>query len=438
MSFIFHSLEEKMISSEEVRKLFLSFFQTRGHKIIPSSSLIPYDDPSVLLTTAGMQQFKKYFTRQKDPMVDFGSQRVASIQKCFRTTDIDEIGDPTHLTFFEMLGNFSFGPIGKDDPKEFGKDGYFKKSAIYWAYEFISQLGLKIDYVTIFEGEKNIPLDNESYRIWEEIGFSSEKIKRRGREDNFWGPTGEEGPCGPTTEIYVNDVEIWNLVFNEYYQDRDGNLSKLEFSGVDTGMGFERLMKSLQNTETIFETDLFQPTRTILENSIKNYDIRRQRIVMDHLRGSVFLVADGLYPSNLERGYILRRILRRLTVNMYFLGIRVDSLENLLKSVVEKYLPFYSELKNFVKIKEVILNEINNFERVLNSSIKEFNKKFRESDSSETIGEKMFFLYTSHGLPLDIGKEILMSKGRQWDRFAQQRFEDLFKKHQLISKGKNE
>ncbi len=427
-----------MITSEEVRKLFLDFFQTRGHKIIPSSSLIPYDDPSVLLTTAGMQQFKKYFIRIKDPIEDFGSQRVASIQKCFRTTDIEEIGDQTHLTFFEMLGNFSFGPIGNDDFRNFGNDGYFKKSAIHWAYEFINNLGLKIDYVTVFQGEKDIPFDQESYDIWLSLGFPSEKIKKRGREDNFWGPTGDEGPCGPTTEIYVNDVEIWNLVFNEYYQDKNGNLRKLDSPGVDTGMGFERLMKSLQQAETIFETDLFSPFKNLLTDFIKVDDARRQRIVLDHLRSAVFLVADGLYPSNLERGYVLRKILRRLTVNLQFLGFDLNRLDILLKAVIEKYSPFYEELKNFGKIKEVIFNEINTFRRVLDLSLREFNKRINDNDESVVLAEKIFFLYSSCGLPLDIAKEILNERGRQWDEIAEKKFEELFKQHQLISKKRNE
>lgn len=427
-----------MIKSEEVRKLFLDFFQERGHKIIPSSSLIPYDDPSVLLTTAGMQQFKKYFVREKDPNKDFASQRVASIQKCFRTTDINEVGDQSHLTFFEMLGNFSFGPIGNDDPQNFGNDGYFKKAAIAWAFEFIKSLGLEIDYVTVFQGEGEVPFDKESHQIWQNLGFPAEKIKQRGREDNFWGPTGDEGPCGPTTEIYVDNVEIWNLVFNEYFQDKNGKLTKLTYPGVDTGMGFERLMKSLQKTPTIFETDLFSPMREMLNDLSTVNDPRRQRIVLDHLRGSVFLVADGLYPSNLERGYVLRRILRRLTVNLQFLGVDLNKLPLLLQSVVEKYSPFYKELENFGKIKEVISMEVDNFRRVLNLGLKEFNKKIKESDDSLVLAEKIFFLYTSCGLPLDIAKEILAERGLQWDELAQQKFDQLFKQHQLISKKINE
>jgi len=423
------------MTSEEVRKLFLDYFEKRGHRVVPSSSLIPLDDPSVLLTTAGMQQFKKYYTREKDPIKDFGTQRTASIQKCFRTTDIEEIGDETHLTFFEMLGNFSFGPVGDDDPKNFGTDGYFKRSAIYWAYEFIKSLGLEIDYVTVFGGEKNVPFDEESYKIWKEIGFPEDRILKRGREDNFWGPTGDEGPCGPTTEIYIENIEIWNLVFNEYYQDKNGNLRKLEFPGVDTGMGMERLMKVSQRTPTIFETDLFEPLNKVLENLTNKENQRKRRIVLDHLRGSVFLIADGLYPSNLERGYILRRILRRLTLALKFLEIDISKIELLIKAMIEKYAAFYPELKNFDKIKEVIFKEIINFERTLSLGLKEFNRLIKGNESDSELGEKLFLLYTSYGLPLEISKELLREEGLVWKEESQKVFEELFKKHQEISKG---
>jgi alanyl-tRNA synthetase len=423
------------MKSEEIRKLFLDYFEKRGHKVMPSSSLIPIDDPSVLLTTAGMQQFKKYYTREKDPVKDFGTQRTASIQKCFRTTDIEEIGDESHLTLFEMLGNFSFGPVGDDKSQNFGIDGYFKRSAISWAYEFIKNLGLKIDYVTVFGGEKNVPFDEESYKIWKEIGFPEEKILKRGREDNFWGPTGDEGPCGPTTEIYAENIEIWNLVFNEYYQDKNGNLRKLEFLGVDTGMGFERLMKILQKSPTIFESDLFESLNQIWENLKKKEDPRRKRIILDHIRGSVFLIADGLYPSNLERGYILRRILRRLTLSLKSLEIEIFKIDELIKAVIDKYSPFYPELKNFDKIKGVMFEEITNFERTLSLGLREFNKLIKGNDSESELGEKLFFLYTSYGLPLEISKELLKDQGLIWKEESQRIFDELFKKHQEISKG---
>jgi alanyl-tRNA synthetase len=423
------------MQSEEIRKLFLDYFEKRGHRIVPSSSLIPVDDPSVLLTTAGMQQFKKYYTREKDPIKDFGTQRTASVQKCFRTTDIEEIGDETHLTFFEMLGNFSFGPVGSDDPQNFGVDGYFKRSAIYWAYEFIKNLGLKIDYVTVFGGERNVPFDEESYKIWKEIGFPEEKILKRGREDNFWGPTGDEGPCGPTTEIYVENIEIWNLVFNEYYQDKNGNLKKLEFPGVDTGMGFERLMKVLQKSPTIFETDLFEPLNNVVEKLIRQEDLRRKRIILDHIRGAVFLIADGLYPSNLERGYILRRILRRLALALKVSNINFSYLDELIKAVIQKFSPFYPELKNFDKIKKVVFDEVINFEKTLSTGLRKFDQLIKGNEDDEKLAEKAFFLYTSFGLPLDITKELLKENNLTWNERSQEIFNELFRKHQEVSKG---
>jgi alanyl-tRNA synthetase len=424
------------MTSEEIRKYFLEFFEKRGHKIMPSSSLIPDDDPSVLLTTAGMQQFKKYFTREKDPNIDFGTQRVASIQKCFRTTDIDEIGDERHLTFFEMLGNFSFGPVVNDDPNDYGKGGYFKKAAIYWAYEFLKSLNINIDFVSVFKGENNIPFDEESYKIWKELGFSDEKIKKFGKEDNFWGPTGDEGPCGPTTEIHADNIEIWNLVFNEYYQDKNKKLEKLKYPGVDTGMGFERLMKVLQKTPTVFETDLFEPLRSYVLNENSEIDERDLRIILDHTRGSVFLIADGVRPSNLERGYILRRILRRLMLKLKIYKI-LDKKDIFVKAVIEKFKGVYNELENYVKIKEVIDKEFKEFEGTLERGLREFNKKIKGNESQEEIGEKLFLLYTSYGLPLDISKELLKKINIEITPKALEVFDNLFKEHQKISKNVN-
>ena len=229
----------------KIREKFLNFFKERGHTIVPSSSLLP-TDPSVLFTTAGMQQFKPYYTGQADAMKDFGSLNTASIQKSMRTSDIDEVGDESHLTFFEMLGNFSFG-------------GYFKKEAIQYAHEFITkEMGLEIDYISVFAGEGNVPEDTESQEIWKRIDPNI-TIKKFGRSDNFWGPTGNEGPCGPTSEIYVKGLEVWNLVFNEFYQHPDGRLEPLKTPGIDTGMGLERLAMVVQQKENIFETDLFAP-----------------------------------------------------------------------------------------------------------------------------------------------------------------------------------
>jgi alanyl-tRNA synthetase len=418
-----------MITSEEVRKIFFDFFKKRGHSIVKSSSLIPENDPSVLLTTAGMQQFKSYFLGEKDPIKDFGSQRVVSIQKCFRTTDINEIGDERHLTFFEMLGNFSFGPVGSDDPNDFSTSGYFKKSAIFWAYDFLTkELELKIDYTTVFEGDKNVPFDNLSYEFWKNLGILD--IRKAGKSDNFWGPTGDEGPCGPTTEIYIDNIEIWNLVFNEYYMDIKGNLKKLPLLGVDTGMGFERLMKSIQKTKTIFETDLFEPLRTYILDYNADIDQRDLRIILDHLRGSVFLIADGVYPSNLERGYILRRILRKLMLKIYKYSLN-KNFNILVKAVIDKFSNIYENLSNYDKIINVIYKEFAGFEKTLNRGIIKFDKIVKDNSN---LGEKLFVLYSTYGLPVDISLEILRERNIPYSDKDLDDFNRLFEEHRKISK----
>ncbi len=308
------------MTSQELRREFLDFFQNKGHKIVASSSLLP-TDPSVLFTTAGMQQFKEYFLGKKSPYGD----KVASCQKCFRTSDIEEVGDDTHLTFLEMLGNFSFGD-------------YFKEEAIKLAKEFIDSIKVKIDYVTVFAGDKDVPKDEEAIGFWEKLGFSEKKgnLKLAGREDNFWGPTGEEGPCGPTTEIYARGVEVWNLVFNEYYQDKNKKLTPLKQKGVDTGMGLERLAMASQNKSNVFETDLFIP----LIDSISGQEDKAKRIIADHIKSAVFLVSEGILPSNVEQGYVLRKILRRAirygkSVDLIFLA----------QKVIDIYQDVYPELK---------------------------------------------------------------------------------------------
>ncbi|MFZ2620918.1 MAG: alanine--tRNA ligase-related protein [Minisyncoccia bacterium] len=310
------------MDSAEIRKKFLDFFEKRGHVIIPSASLVPENDPSVLFTTAGMQQFKPYYIGLKDPQVDFGSKNTVSVQKCVRTSDIDEVGDDTHLTFFEMLGNFSFG-------------GYWKKEAIEYAYDFITkELGLTIDYVSVFGGNSSVPRDNESSHIWKVLD-SNIKIVDGNVHDNFWGPTGIGGPCGPTTEIYVNGVEIWNIVFNEFIYNgtreellrREDKIDfeKLKTQGVDTGMGLERLLVQVQKKKNVYETDLFNGEKS-----------KEERIIADHIKASLFMISDGIRPSNKESGYVLRKLIR--TVATYK---NVD-LEKIIDSIINKYKESYS------------------------------------------------------------------------------------------------
>ncbi len=412
----------------DLREKFLKFFEKKGHKVLPSSSLLS-SDTSVLLTTAGMEQFKSYFVLEKDPIKEIGTQRVATCQKCFRTSDIEEVGDKSHLTFFEMLGNFSFGKEINDDPKNFSKKGYFKKSAICWAFEFLNQIldlnSLEV-YVTVFGGEDKIPFDKESFKIWEkEIGIKKEKIILKGKEDNFWGPTGIEGPCGPTTEIYIKGIEIWNLVFNQYYQNQEKKLIPLKSPGVDTGMGLERLTMIYENKNDIFETSLFLPLIKIAEKNIPSIDLRKKRIFADHLRGISFLIADGLIPSNKEAGYILRRLIRKLVTFAFLKKLSDKIFKEGLAQVVFQYKNFYPELsKNKEKILEVFFEEKKKFEKTLKTSLKKI-EKFKEIGAKEA-----FFLFETYGIP----KEILEEIAPQKIKFSSQEFEKELEKHRKISR----
>lgn len=359
------------MTSGEIRSKFLEFFKQRGHTIVPSSSLVPEGDSSVLFTTAGMQQFKPYYLGKPSP---YGNS-VASIQKCIRTSDIDEVGDERHLTFFEMLGNFSFGLPGQG--------GYWKKEAIQYAYDFITkEMSLKIDYVTVFAGEDSVPEDKESEEIWKSIDSNIE-VKKFGRSDNFWGPTGEEGPCGPTTEIYVNGIEIWNIVFNEFYQNKDKSLRPLEIKGIDTGMGLERLAMVSQNVSTVFDTDLFP----------SHPKTREERILADHTRAIRGMLEEGLKPSNKDQGYILRRLIRKVLLykNRYNFEIQIES-------------------------------------EVLKQEEVKFNEALEAGQKKLQAGEDPFVLYTSYGFPLEMIKEL----GIEVD---EKDFQEKFKQHQEISKA---
>ena len=391
------------MQSRELRNAFLKFFEEREHTVVPSSSLVP-DDPSVLLTTAGMQQFKPYYTGEADPMASphptlggkpLGSYNTVSIQKSFRTSDIDEVGDERHLTFFEMMGNFSFG-------------GYFKEEAIKYAKEFFDSINLKIDYVTVFEGDTDVSRDEESVKIWDKYGFSVQKgnLKFMGKEDNFWGPTGNEGPCGPTTEIYVFGIEIWNIVFNEYYCHKDGRLEPLKTPGVDTGMGLERLAMVSQGKENIFETDLFEAIFNAIIEIPGDKPIGKVRIIADHLRAATFLIADGIEPSNTDRGYILRRLIRRAMATHYkFIGAGLDP--KFYIRPVEAVIDIYG-IENKTTILESIGKETERFSKSLERGMKELEKL------SDISGKQAFDLYQTFGLPPEITRE---SQEFNWDEF---------------------
>lgn len=381
-----------MISSTELRQKFFDFFEKKGHKILPSSSLIPENDPSVLFTTAGMQQFKKYYLNPELAEKELGSKNVVTIQKCIRTSDIDEVGDNSHLTFFEMMGNFSFG-------------GYGRKEAIEYAHEFITkELGLEISYVTIYNGEKNLPRDDEAEKVWKELGVK--RIEERGFEELFWGPTGDSGPCGRTTEIYCQnslgeDIEIWNIVFNEYscngprekLNKGEAQLTKLPCLGVDTGMGFERLLTVINEKESVYETDLFNGEST-----------KEERIIADHIRSAENLIKDGVLPSNTGAGYVLRRLIRR--------AVRFS--------------------KNSLKTSnEIIKKEESKFRETLERGIKEIRRFEKINKSADKIGyitgAQASSIFSSFGVPLEIAKEITNIKNEE-------EFNKKLKEHQDLSR----
>jgi alanyl-tRNA synthetase len=405
------------MNSNEVRDKFLKFFESKGHKIMPSSSLVPENDPSVLFTTAGMQQFKPYYGAPDNAVKDFGTKNITTSQKCVRTGDIDEVGDATHLTFFEMLGNFSFG-------------GYGRKEAIEYAHEFITkELGLPISYVTFYKGEGVVPKDEESRAIWESLGVQD--IREDGA-DVFWGPTGLNGPCGPTTEIYCKnadgqDVEVWNVVFNEYFCDgsRDqldkgeAKLTKAESLGIDTGMGFERLLATVQNKKNVYETDLFENAMNLIKEKSINYSEVSARILADHARTARFIILDGAIPSNTDRGYVLRRIIRRAVLHTKKLGIEVSDF-GLGNIFAEVYAAVYPELGGRVaEIDQVLNEEREKFNKTLEQGLKEFEK-----------GIDPFILATTYGFPIEVTLELALEKGIKVD------LEDFNKKteeHQKLS-----
>ncbi len=404
--------------SKELRQRFLDFFAKGGHTIAPSSSLLP-TDPTVLFTSAGMQQFKSYYLGEKSPY----GLNVASCQKCFRTSDIEEVGDETHLTFLEMLGNFSFG-------------GYFKERAIKLAHQFLFQelkLFKKDVFVTVFEGDKDVPRDEESIVIWNKLKFSEKNgnLRFAGREDNFWGPTGEEGPCGPTTEIYLKNTEVWNLVFNEYYQDKEKKLTSLKQKGVDTGMGLERLAMIAQNKSSIYETDLFLPiVQEIGKLSPKIYTLKSYRIIADHIKGVVFLISEDIFPSNVEQGYMLRRLLRRAIRYGKILGLDQGFLIPLAKKTIEIYQDVYPKIRlKQTDILTVIQNEEEKFEKTLLDGLKQFEKI---SNKKEISGEEAFHLFDTFGFPLELTEELAKEKKVKIDKNG---FEQAFKKHREISRA---
>ena len=420
------------MDSSDLRTKYLNFFEKKGHKIIPSASLIPENDPTVLFTTAGMHPLVPFLLGEKHPQ----GKRLTSCQKCIRTGDIDDVGDDTHNTFFEMLGNWSLGD-------------YWKEDAIKWSFDFLTkELNIPMDRLAVscFAGDKDAPKDEESAKIWEGLGIKKEKIVFLPKEDNWWGPAGQTGPCGPDTEMFywkLNDkpapeifdaedknwVEIWNDVFMQYVKDESGNYMGAEQKNVDTGMGMERTLAVLNGRENIYETDLFLPIiEKIAELSGKKYeDYKKEfRVIADHIKASVFLASEQIMPSNVEHGYILRRLLRRAIRYGKVLEMPKDFLIDLIKVVAEIYGDAYPDIKESEEgVGFIVRQETEKFEATLEKGLKEFEKLDNVS------GKDAFNLYQTYGFPIEITQELAKEKGINVDI---KEFEKELEKHQELSR----
>ena len=422
----------------EIRERYLKFFERHGHKIIPSAPLIPENDPSVLFTTAGMHPLVPYLLGEKHPE----GKRLTDYQKCLRTVDLDEVGDNRHLTFFEMLGNWSLGD-------------YFKEEAVKMSFEFLTkELNIPIEKlsVTCFAGDKDAPRDIETAKCWEEAGLPKEKIYFFGKDNNWW-IAGTEGPCGPDTEMFYDTgkpacsehcdpscdcgkyVEIWNNVFMEYYKHEDGTYTKLKQQNVDTGLGLERMTMLLQGKETPYDTELFKPIMDELKKLAKSDNINSRRIVAEHLRASMMIIADGGRPSNIDRGYILRRIIRRMTRHLNKLEIDLSKLEILIDLNIENLKNMYPELEEKKEtIKQIILEEKDKFMKTLINGEREFNKiatQIMKNNQNTIPGKDIFNLYETYGFPPEVSKELAQEQNLKVD---EEEFEKLFKEHQEKSR----
>jgi alanyl-tRNA synthetase len=422
-----------MITPKQLKEKYLSFFQSRGHTIIPSASLIPENDPTVLFTTAGMHPLVPYLLGEKHP----GGKRLVDVQKCIRTDDIDEVGDDVHLTFFEMLGNWSLGD-------------YWKKEAIEWSFEFLTkELGIPVDKLAIscFAGDADAPKDDESAKIWQSLGIPKNRIYFLGKKDNWWGPAGQTGPCGPDTEMFywtgpgkgpdliTGDnkegwVEIWNDVFMQYNKTTDSKYVELKQKNVDTGMGLERTIAVLNGKNNVFDTELFVPIVKEIQKLAKTPNEKSIRIVADHLRSATFILGDekGITPSNLDRGYVLRRLIRRAIRHGKMIGITSPFTFKVAKIIIEKYSADYPELK---KNKDFIESQLTQEEEKFDQTLEKGLKQFEKISNKNISGQEAFILFSTYGFPLEITKELAQEKGIKVDEAG---FNQEFTKHQDLSR----
>jgi alanyl-tRNA synthetase len=428
------------MNAKQLKQKYLQFFKTKGHAIIESASLIPEYDPTVLFTTAGMHPLVPFLMGQKHPL----GKRLTDVQKCIRTGDIDSVGDESHLTFFEMLGNWSLGD-------------YFKKEAITWSYEFLTkELGFDAGKlsVTCFAGDKDCPRDDEAANAWKSLGIPDEKIFFLPKTDNWWGPAGTTGPCGPDTEMFIDTgkakcspecrpgcscgkyFEIWNDVFMQYNKTGEGNYKLLKQKNVDTGMGVERTIAMLEGKRNVYETELF----TSLIDEIKKLakldnftheQTRSVRIICDHIRAATFILGDerGMAPSNVDQGYILRRFIRRSIRHGILVGIKTDLCRPMAKIIISMYKDEYPELEtNKKRIMDELLKEEERFRETIEKGLKEFEKI---SAKGNIDGKTAFLLFQSYGFPLEMTRELCQEKKIKLD---EQGFDQEFQKHQELSR----
>ena len=426
----------------EIRRKYLNFFKKHGHSIIPSAPLIPENDSSVLFTTAGMQPLVPYLLGEPHPQ----GKRLTDYQKCVRTNDIDEVGDNRHLTYFEMLGNWSLGD-------------YFKEESIQMSYDFLTkelEIPAEKISVTCFAGDEDCARDEVTAECWKKAGIPEERIYYFGKDDNWW-IAGETGPCGPDTEMFYDTgkpkcspecnpscgcgkyVEIWNNVFMEFYKDAEGKYTKLKQRNVDTGLGIERMTMILEGKETPFETELFSHIMDKLVELQKVDNIASRRIVAEHLRSSMMIIADGGRPSNIDRGYILRRLIRRMIRHMNKLQISLDELSTLIDLNVENLKEMYPELEDKKEIiKNVIIEEKDKFVKTLTKGEKEFEKEIEEikkQGKEKVDGKIVFKLYDTYGFPPEVTEELAKENGMKIDK---EEFSKLFKEHQEKSRAGSE
>ncbi|MDE5721307.1 MAG: alanine--tRNA ligase [Clostridia bacterium] len=444
----------KKITSETLRQTYLKFFESKGHKIIPSASLIPENDPTVLFTTAGMHPLVPYLLGERHPE----GTRLTDVQKCVRTGDIEEVGDSSHLTFFEMLGNWSLGD-------------YFKKEMIPWSFEFLTSpdyLGIAVEdiAVTCFAGDNDCPKDEESAKLWRECGILPQNIYFLPKSGNWWGPAGTTGPCGPDTEMHIirnhaeadklgeydfdnaaggTFLEIWNDVFMQYNKNAEGKYEPLKQKNVDTGMGLERTLCILNGKTSVYETDIFENAMKEIEALTghkygESEEVSKAfRVVLDHVRTATFMLGDvkGIVPSNTDQGYILRRIIRRAVRFGRNLGLPQGALSKVASNFINKYAEVYPELiRNANKIYEELEKEENKFSKTLQQGIREFEKVAASLANGALIdGVTAFHLYDTYGFPVEITVEMAAEKGLKVDVNG---YEKAYAEHQEKSRAGSE